>query len=181
MQSGFIYGSVPPGRYIRSDLWSVESFVAGGEQTTPNINAFDIFSKAFKQLSHKYTARVSELTRSSLVSLLMSSSELEMAECMERGDTSTEVCYTSIVYICYNRDASAAHVDFSYLVSEFSGAELQKVKSNCSIERQMSADWWHVQWLRDKHLICCFRWHYRHGTKPKHLKSGCHSKFRSVN
>lgn len=39
-----------------------------------------------------------------------------------------------------NRDTSAAHLDFYYLVSQFSGTELQKVKSNYSIEGPTSAD-----------------------------------------
>lgn len=117
MQSDIKYGSVHPGREIRSDLWSVEYFVARGWQPTPNLTTFDIFSKAVKQLSHK-CASVSELTHGSFI-LLMSGSKLEIAECLQRRHSCTP-----------NREgryfnSTPVRLQLTYLVSRLSGTKLQ--------------------------------------------------------
>lgn len=154
VQSDFKYGSVPPGREIRSDLWSVEYFVARGWQPTPNLTAFDIFSKAVKQLSHKYAASVSELTHGSFVSLLMSCSKLEMAECVQRRRSCTP-----------NREGryfNSTPVQLTYLVSGLSGSKLQtsvwQNQKSCVSRLRMNT----VTHVVDMRLICCR--HYRSWT-----------------
>lgn len=144
MQSDFKYGSVPPGREIRSDLWSVEYFVARGWQPAPNLTTFDIFSKAVKQLSHKYAASGSELTQGSFVRLLMSSSELEMAECLQRRRS----CTPDREGRYFN--STPVRLQLTYLVSRLSGTKVQtwvtESEVTCLQAEDDSSDSWTCVW-----------------------------------